>query len=145
MECFIEFSYKDESVFKRIYKLIEYIKIQKELGNLDCDDSTILNFYNEEELQYYWWPTEEESKEFWDKYYLLNEEEREILLNEQNWDLESVIDAIKNGEYIIKEIIDNKEGIGRLCFEPWSFPYGGVESLIELIKAFNIEIMLVEG
>ncbi|WP_368244722.1 hypothetical protein [Clostridium tertium] len=145
MECFIEFAYNDELVFKRIYELIEYIKKQKELENLDSDDSTILNFYTEEELEYYWWPSEEENKDFWVKYYSLSNEERYLLLKEKPWDLESVIYAINTGEYTINGVVVDKKYNARLYFDPWSFPYGGTEPLIELIKPFNIKIIRVEN
>jgi hypothetical protein len=145
MECFIEFAYNDELVFKRIYELIEYIKKQKELENLDSDDSTILNFYTEEELEYYWWPSVEENKDFWAKYYSLSNEERYLLLKEKPWDLESVIYAINTGKYTINGVVVDKKYNARLYFDPWSFPYGGTEPLIELIKPFNIKIIRVEN
>ncbi|GAA0086363.1 hypothetical protein UT300007_28020 [Clostridium sp. CTA-7] len=145
MDCFIEFAYNDESVFRRIYTLIEYIKIKKELGKLDCEDSTILNFYKEEEIQYYWWPTEQENREFWDKYYSLDNEQRYLLLMNKSWDLESVIDAIRTGEYIIIGVKVTAKGVGRLYYEPESYPYGGVQPLVELIKPFDIEIIRVES
>lgn len=54
MNFFIEFKYEDELVFERISSLISYIKIKKNLGKLDCDDTTTLDFYNKDEIEYFW-------------------------------------------------------------------------------------------
>ncbi|NEU05498.1 hypothetical protein [Clostridium senegalense] len=76
-------------------------------------------------------------------YYSTSEESRYLHLIDKPWDFESVIDAITTGEYEIIgcEIVEN--GIGRLCFKPWSYPYGGMEPLEQLIKPFNIKIIRV--
>ena len=64
MNLFIEFSYNDEFVFQRISNLINYIKGKKTLEQLECDDTSIIDFYNKDEVNYFWWPTEQENKEF---------------------------------------------------------------------------------
>ncbi|NEU05499.1 hypothetical protein [Clostridium senegalense] len=46
MSFFIEFTYEDNLIFERISKLINYVKKKKDLNKLDCDDPTILDFYN---------------------------------------------------------------------------------------------------
>ncbi len=144
MNFFIEFSYNDEFVFQRISSLINYIKDKKDLEELDCDDISILDFYSEDEINYYWWPTEEENKEFWEKYYSMTEEKRNLYLVNSPWDFESVIDAIITGEYEIIGCEVVESGIGRLYFEPWAYPYGGAEPLVQLIMPFNIKIIRVE-
>lgn len=37
-----------------------------------------------------------------------------------------------------------ENGVGRLYFEPWSYPYGGTEPLEELIKPFGVHVVRVE-
>lgn len=143
MSFFIEFIYEDNLIFERISKLINYVKKKKDLNKLDCDDSTILDFYNKDELNYFWWPTEQEIKDFWELYYSTPEESRYLHLIDKPWDFESVIDAITTGEYEIIGCEIGENGIGRLCFEPWSYPYGGIEPLEQLIKPFNIKIIRV--
>lgn len=145
MDYFIEFSYNDESVFRRIFNLIDYIKMKKDSEQLDCNDTKIIDFYNENEIEYFWWPTEEEAKEFWDKYYSLEEEERYLFLKSNNvWDLESVIDSISAGEYEIIGCKRVREGVGIFYFKPWAYPYGGADPLVQLIKPFDIKILRVE-
>lgn len=60
------------------------------------------------------------------------------------WDFESVIDEIITGEYEIIGCEVVESGIGRLYFEPWAYPYGGTEPLVQLIMPFNIKIIRVE-
>lgn len=144
MRGYIEFSYVDNKVFERIANLINYIKDKKNSDQLDCEDINIQEFYSKDELNYYWWPTEAEKNAFWKKYYSLKGEEKKAYLASVPWDFESVIDSISSGEYDIKGCEIVSKGIGRVYFEPWSFPYGGTKSLVQLIKPFDIEILNVE-
>ena len=74
----------------------------------------------------------------------MTDEKRNLYLVNSPWDFESVIDAIISGEYEIIGCEVVESGIGRLYFEPWAYPYGGTEPLVQLIMPFNIKIIRVE-
>jgi hypothetical protein len=53
-----------------------------------------------------------------------------------NWSLDSMINVIFQGEYeLIK--IERKENQGTLFYDPYSGPFGGTESLVQLIESFG--------
>lgn len=54
-----------------------------------------------------------------------------------NWDFESMLDAIFNGDYVLIDLVREGENRGCLYYEPRAYPFGGSDSLIELISAFG--------
>ena len=145
-DFYIEFSYKDNNTFRRINNLINYVRREKKAERLNGDDINVMDFYTNEELEYFWWPTDAENKEFWEKYYSIPKEQWECDIGLKiNWDLESVLDAISNGEYEILGCRIIKANVARIYFDPWAYPYGGNSALVELIKPFTIKIIKIEG
>jgi hypothetical protein len=58
--------------------------------------------------------------------------------------LETVRDAIyslSNGEYDMKPAALLDPSTGRLLFEPWAFPYGGVACMCWLAESFGCEVL----
>ena len=55
----------------------------------------------------------------------------------ENWDFESLIEAVFNGEYTLVEIrkLDEKRAV--LLYNPWSYPFGGSECLAVLVESFG--------
>ena len=54
-----------------------------------------------------------------------------------NWDFESMLDAIFNGDYVLIDLVREQEDRGCLYFEPRAYPFGGSDSLVELIHSFG--------
>lgn len=55
----------------------------------------------------------------------------------KNWDFESMVAAIFNGEYTLEEIRRLGEKRAVLLYNPWSYPFGGSECLVVLIESFG--------
>ena len=58
-----------------------------------------------------------------------------------NWDFESMLDAIFNGDYLLIDLVKEKDNRGILYYNPLGYPFGGSDSLIELIRAFGNQII----
>lgn len=54
-----------------------------------------------------------------------------------NWNFESMLDAIFNGDYVLVDLVREDENRGCLYYEPRGYPFGGSDSLVELISAFG--------
>ena len=57
-----------------------------------------------------------------------------------NWYFESMLDAIFNGYYLLIDLVKEKENRGCLYYQPTAYPFGGSDSLVELIKSFGNQI-----
>ncbi|TXE83809.1 hypothetical protein FPD46_01765 [Campylobacter peloridis] len=119
--CFIKFMIDNEESFKRLCDLFSYIKILKN-ENLQLEDlyadKNIHNFYSEKELEYF--------------------------SNADCWEFDDIFDCIGCGEYYFHSIEKIEKNIAKLYFYPTSFPYGGVEPIIEFIKSFQMKILSVD-
>lgn len=54
-----------------------------------------------------------------------------------NWDFESMIDSLFNGEYVLVDLVRESEEFGVLYYDPWAGPFGGSESMVQLIESFG--------
>lgn len=62
-----------------------------------------------------------------------------IFNTSDNWSLDSMLYLIFQGDYeLIK--ITKTENIGTLFFDPGGFPFGGTESLVQLIESFGNKV-----
>ena len=57
-----------------------------------------------------------------------------------NWDFESMLDAIFNGDYSLIDLVKEQGDRGCLYYKPRAYPFGGTGSLVELIKSFGNKI-----
>ena len=57
-----------------------------------------------------------------------------------NWHFESMLDAIFNGDYSLIDLVKEKEHQGCLYYSPHAYPFGGSDSLVELIRSFGNHI-----
>ncbi len=57
------------------------------------------------------------------------------------WDFESVIDAILNGEYLLLDLVETDESQAVLRYDPLAGPFGGTESLVELVDGFGQRVI----
>ena len=58
-----------------------------------------------------------------------------------NWHFESMLDSIFNGDYLLIDLVKEKSDRGCLYYDPHGFPFGGSDSLIELIRSFGNNII----
>ena len=58
-----------------------------------------------------------------------------------NWDFESMLDAIFNGYYYLIDLTKEKDDRGCLYYQPTAYPFGGSDSLVELIESFGNKII----
>ncbi len=54
-----------------------------------------------------------------------------------NWDYESLIDSLFNGEYALIDLTCKSATQGELFYDPWAIPFGGTEALVALIESFG--------
>ncbi len=57
-----------------------------------------------------------------------------------NWYFESMLDAIFNSDYSLIALVKEKENQGCLYYNPRAYPFGGSDSLVELIQSFGNKI-----
>lgn len=62
-----------------------------------------------------------------------------IFKTEQGWDFESMLYTVFQGDYELITI-EVKEAKGILFFDPGGFPFGGTESLVQLIESFGHQV-----
>jgi hypothetical protein len=58
-----------------------------------------------------------------------------------NWDFESMLDSIFSGEYCLINLIQEENNRGCLYYDPHAQPFGGSDSLCELIRAFGNQVI----
>ena len=120
--CFIKFLINDRESFSRMKNLFLYIKSLKdeELQIPDLyKDNNILNFYTDKEL--------------------------DIFSSGDRLDYEDIFDCIGNGEYYFEEIKEIENNTAFLYFNTISYPYGGVEPIIEFVLSFSMKIISVDN
>jgi hypothetical protein len=52
-----------------------------------------------------------------------------------------MLDCIVNGEYCLIDLIQEENNRGYLYYDPHGFPFGGSDSLCELIRAFGNQVI----
>ena len=52
-----------------------------------------------------------------------------------------MLDAIFNGYYLLIDLVKEKDNQGCLYYQPTAYPFGGSDSLVELIKSFGNKII----
>jgi len=54
-----------------------------------------------------------------------------------NWDFESMIGSLFNGEYALVDLVQESAAKGILFYDPWAAPFGGSEALVALVESFG--------
>jgi hypothetical protein len=57
------------------------------------------------------------------------------------WDFGSMIDAIMDGEYDIIGVRQVDHVRGRFEFDPHAYPYGGIDAIRAIVRAFGHQII----
>lgn len=138
---FIEFEIDNNDNFGKFQEMFNDLRDSKNKGELDCEDARWIDYYDDEQIEYFWWPTQEEEKAYWELFNSLPFDQ--VTTDERlkkPWDFESMIDAIRSGEYDLASCNQTCDNIGRLEFDTWSWPYGGAGALKALIESFGFKI-----
>ena len=154
---YIEFKFSDRERFNTLQTIFYKLKeVKDSFSNLDLPDKENEIDYEDPVDQHPW-------KEYLDQeaiayfentfdynsfegiiYWLLWElTEPEIRLHHPffktpgNWHFESMLDAIFNGYYMLIDLKQEQSDRGCLYYQPTAYPFGGCDSLVELIKSFG--------
>jgi hypothetical protein len=143
MPSFIYFDIRGDRQFDQLQAAFEALRNDKEAHRLDPEDSKWLRIFGEEALRHFWWPTEQELADYQQRNRRTPPEER---LEREDlqvpWEFTSLLDAIRSGNYNLLRCTRNGTA-GRLEYEVWSVPFGGTDSLEELIRCFGHSVSIV--
>ncbi|WFB37502.1 hypothetical protein P3T73_06985 [Kiritimatiellota bacterium B12222] len=143
-EFFLKFEIQDEDSFNRLSAAFDGFKSDK-TEKTQRSGEDWLEHFSDSELKTFWWPTEQEKEEWMNRWQSTPVPQRftdPSLVTP--WDFESMIEAIYSGEYSLEKIEVRNDGYGYLVFEPFSFPYGGSDSLKALIEAYSHKVIMIE-
>lgn len=160
---YVEFKITSISRFKNLQKMFNKLKQVKnaqdswrmqnyepESDDLDfndpVDDFPWCNYLDEKAHE--WFANDfdyesEEGKIYWQLWGLTDPKIRShpFFITPGNWHFESMLESIFIGEYDLIDIIKEEEDRGCLYYDPHGHPFGGSDSLIELIRAFGNDLI----
>ncbi len=143
MSEYIEFEINDPARFQMLQEAFQKIKTDKDRNSFE-DENVYLRFFDEKAKYYFGWYSEKENKEWSEKWFSTPLENRWTNPNlERKWIFGSMIEMFKDGEYELLSCEKVSDKIGRLCYKPFSFPYGGTGCMKALIESFGFEIVEV--
>lgn len=138
--CHLEFIPADTGALSRAQQIFELIRSMKS-GEVPVDEARITELLTADERAYFWDPSVEEMAEWnahWKSTPVAVRTSPAMILPQ--WDLESMYEAMWNGEY---ELIGISEENGKhfLAFNPEAYPYGGVASMIAFLECFGHNVV----
>ena len=105
------------------------------------DDPKWIGYLNETALQYFGEASDAEEERIYNELWKLTAPMvrlyHPMFTRGQNWDFESMIDAIFNGDYTLDELRQLDENHAVLLYNPWAGPFGGTDCLVALIESFG--------
>lgn len=142
---YIEFLSFNSIKYTQLVNIVETMKDDIDSGIEDIDNKWY-RLFSDEDTNNFWWPNQEQYEEI---KHLFGEcpikiTEKEINPRE-DWDIYSMFDAIKSGEYEIIGIKRLKHGSYILEINPFSYPYGGLDSLKKLIESLGHTIIAYDA
>ena len=159
--CYIEFEFSSLERFYNLQKMFFKLKEVKDKFSQDISlEDKQNNLTSQDPVDVYQWKDylDEQAKAHFENTFDFDSEEGIIywklleLTNPEirlthpffktpgNWDFESMLDAIFNGYYVLIDLIREKETRGCLYYQPTAYPFGGSDSLVELIESFGNKI-----
>lgn len=138
----VEFQIADEARFQRLASVFAALRSAKETDEWQKDDYW-LTFFDSEARAHFWWPSKAEMEDWNRRWFSTPVPERftDPTL-ETPWDFGSLIDAFRNGEYDLIKCERVAERVGRLCFDPHSWPFGGTGCMHALIESFGHRVIV---
>ena len=159
--CYIEFEFENLASFNNLHKMFLKLKeVKDELGadiNLEQKQNNLIyqdpvsdrqwKDYLDEKANAHFKNTfdfnSEEGIIYWQLWEITQPEIRlkhSFFKTPGNWDFECMLDAIFNGYYYLIDLVREKDNQGCLYYQPTAYPFGGSDSLVELIKSFGNRI-----
>ena len=159
--CYIEFEFEDLGSFNNLHQMfLKLKKVKDELNedlNLEQKQNNLIYrdpvsnyqwkyYLNEKAIAHFENTFDFNSEEgiiYWQLWEITQPEirlEHPFFKTPGNWDFECMLDAIFNGYYCLIDLIREKDSQGCLYYQPIAYPFGGSDSLVELIKSFGNKI-----
>lgn len=150
---YIEFKITDKERFENLLIFFDKLKEIKNLINSDENEIDPINHFDWLDL------LDEKSLKWFENSFDFNSSEGKIynqlweltdhtlriqhpfFITPGNWDLETLLDSIFNGDYELVEIVVKKEKIAELKYYPYGAPFGGTECLVSLLECFGQEVI----
>ena len=158
---YIEFKFFSSARFTSLQKIFEKLKevknnlmqdlyLEQKQNNLDdidpVDNFPWKDYLDDEAVEWFANTFDFDSEEGMIYWQLLELTEPEIRIQHPffktpgNWYFESMLDAIFNSDYSLIALVKEKENQGCLYYNPRAYPFGGSDSLVELIQSFGNKI-----
>jgi hypothetical protein len=142
--CYVEFNKKNNEKLKRLVGIVEIMKKDIAEGKTNIDEEWI-KLFTDDELDQYWWPNvdqyDEVKKLIGDFLIKLSDKKDNP---REDWDIYSMFEAISGSEYELIGIREISMDVYRLEFNPYSYPYGGTQSLQKLISSLGHIVVAVD-
>jgi hypothetical protein len=138
--CYIKFSASNSAALSRTQQVFDLIRKMKS-GEVELDEARITASLTEAERSYFWSPSPEEMAEWnahWQNTPVAIRTSSSMVVPQ--WDIESMYEALWNGEYELVGIIQ-EQAEHYLAFNPAAYPYGGVSSMIAFVECFGHRVV----
>ncbi len=137
---YVEFRATDEERFEKLRSAMAALVGAKESDEWR-DDEYWLGFFDEAARGHFWWTTEAEAAEHSRRWLATPVEQRFTDPSlETPWDFGSMIDAFRNGDYLLLGIRTLSDGVTRIEFDPFGYPYGGMGCMVAIVEAFGFRV-----
>lgn len=124
--CYIEFDFSEELYFNDLKSVFEKLKMSG-YNSIQRDDQYWLDSFPEYAVTKHFFLDSD-----------LKPDYKTAEQSDNNWHFYSLIELLHINyeiEYIDIRLISSNKGL--LEYDPYSYPYGGVDGLITLVKSFN--------
>jgi hypothetical protein len=136
------FQLDDEQRFKRLKVLVDALAEAKAADEFR-DDDYWESFLDDDARSAFWWPTEAEIADWSERWFSTPVEER---LQRKDlwgpWTFDSLVEAVRNGDYRLVGCSRTSDGQGAISFEPMGYPYGGTGWMRAAVEAFGGSVTL---
>ena len=134
---YIEFEISDDTQFRKLSDVFDALVAAKASDDWK-DDSYWLAFFDDAAKGNFWWPTEAELKDWKRRWFSTPLETRWTDPSLQmKWHFGSLIEAFRDGDYVLLACRRTSDGHGRIEFDPRAWPYGGTGCMQWLAESFG--------
>lgn len=141
--CYFEFKVNHEKRLKQLQHFVkDFQRDRDQHRKATVEDGKWLDYFEEEMLKQFWWPTEADWKEYQQLWFSLSPEERPTDPRLQHpREFTSWLDSLYTGEHQFLSCKKIASDLARLEYRTWSWPYGSVEALRQIIHTFGFTIL----
>jgi hypothetical protein len=141
--AFVEIRVRRPEKLAALERFVERLSEAKHSGVFP-EDAEWKTYFDSSSLAYFENLSAEEWKEWESEWEAAPAERRHRDLSLwPHWDFGSFLDALNNGEFLVSSLRVTASPL-KLVFEPWAYPYGGVDCLIAAAEAFGQEVTGVD-